>query len=110
MAGSDLPAGLPDPASLRPRVLEYFHSALGGVASDIDELRDAVCNVFCRFADAGVAVEKALAAVNAEVDRIARSVPESNPALQTLKRIVMTCCLDCYYPHAPDGNSERVSA
>jgi hypothetical protein len=69
-----------------------------------------LCAVFCTSAEAGVPVERALAGVNAEIDRVVPAGAAGSTAVRALKRLVMMCCLDCYYPQEPSRNSERVSA
>ncbi len=105
MAGSD-PSAVPDASMLRPLLQRYFSDMRGDPAA----LRDAIYGVFCAYADAGIHVEHALAAVNAEIDRVTPMVTSSYTALRDLKRVVMTCCLDCYYPDEPRRDSQRVPA
>lgn len=106
MAGEEPSSTLPDPRDLRPLLYDYLTRGDGALAP----LREALCATFCAYAAAGVPVERALALVNAEVDAARTHVAMLDDTMTALRRAVMQCCLDCYYPHEPQRGSERIPA
>ena len=106
MDGSAPPSAVPDPDTLRPLLYAYF----GDGEAETTLLREALCAIFCANAEAGVPVERALASVNAEIDSVVSMTLNAQEAVKVLKRLVMVCCLDCYYPHEPRRDRQRASA
>jgi hypothetical protein len=76
----------------------------------MESFREMLCAVFCASAEEGIPVERALALVNAEIDRVLAETVGSREGTQALKRLVMVCCLDCYYPENPHRERHRESA
>lgn len=106
MVGSEPPPSLPDPGALRPLLTDYFNDP----GAHVSRLSDALTDLFCTYADAGVPVERTLALVNVEIEAMTPRTVGSHVAGQTLRRLVMTSCLDCYYPHHPSRDSKRLPA
>lgn len=104
-----LPPGLQDPSALRP----YFEECLREPTCDTGALYEALHEAVCAYASAGIAVERALAIVNAELRAVLMAVGEDAPGkarVQAIRDLAMDCVLDCYYPDEPRRTTQRVSA
>lgn len=89
---------IPNSDALRPLLKQYFDNN-----ADTTALRDALHSTFCSFAEQAVPVERALALVNGAIDATAGlALARRAPLAEPLKRLVMQCCLECYFP-SPSG-------
>lgn len=104
----DSSQALPDAEALRPLAQRFWEDE----ADDGATLRAALCTLFRAHAAASIPVERALARVNRALDYVSRDVrfDRVHPRSEPLHRLVIACCLDCYYPPEPEVGSETVPA
>lgn len=108
MVDPDHSPTLPDPEAFQQFVLDFACRDVDATAAGLKEF---LCTYFCALASDSIPVERALASVNVEIERtLARCPSAPKDRTNALRRLVMACCLDCYYPPEPERGAERVSA
>ena len=86
---------LPSQDILDATLAGYFRDETG----DPGELEAVLNATFSAYAEQHLSVERALATVMTAVDRAAGATSRAGePSIRTLKRMVMKCSLEHYYP------------
>lgn len=86
---------LPNQDLLQQVLVGYYQNE----SSHADQLYDVLRTTFSSYGEQQLSVERALATVMTAVDRAAGPLGGTpDPSTMALKRTVMKCCLEYYYP------------